>query len=1102
MENVILKNCRRRLGMALRPLLVLLMLSFGVAGYAAADNKVTIDVSNVTLESVLRAIEKQTDYRFFYSKEAVDVKTRVNVKAQNEPVTSLLDRILPKQGISYVINDQRIALKQSSSPQSAPPTQKDKKTGFKGNKIKVDGTVTDTTGEPLIGASVKVGGEDIGVATDIDGRYEISMPEGGILEFSYIGFQPEKKKVAKAGKLDIVLAEDTKQLDEVVVIGYGTIDKKELTSAVSHISAKDFQSVAATDVSMLIQGKVPGLSVVNTAAADPNSAASLQIRGVSSREAGVSPLIVLDGVPGASLTNINPNDIASFDVLKDGAAAAIYGTRGSNGVIVVTTKKGARDGRTHTTYSATLSWDKANRDLDMMNAEDYRNLRIPSGDAAVDLGASEDLFNLVQQVGFKHQHTLTISGGGANTNYRVTADYRNADGIEKRGNREEYGARASINHTTKGGLFSVNVNIAPRVVFRNLADNDVFRRAIEANPTTPVWNADVPGRYYDFTDVNGFVNPLESMNLVSNKSQEKIIDWDGTLKLNLLPLFMPDAKYSQTLNTQITFADHQYNNDVNYFEPSTMNQHIRKNRKGYAARTANNARNLSMEWLGNYSISVKNHNIRAMVGYSYQYWQNSGFDCNNSDFSNDGIGADNIGSGDFMKEEGEIGMGSYKNDSKLIAFFGRISYDYDGRYLLTASLRHEGSSKFGKNHKWGNFPAVSAGWRISNEEFMSGTSSWLNDLKIRADFGVTGNQEFGSYISLDTMGPFGYSYYNGQWVRVWGPGKNVNSDLHWEQGKNWNVGLDFSLFNNRLFGSFNYFQRRQQDLLGNYRVPMPPYLFTHTFVNVGTMENKGFEFDITFNAVQTRDFSYSMNFIGSTQSNKFVDFSNSEFVGNDYYDVAYTEIPYPNIPLQRIEKGRSIGEFHMFKYAGITTDGEWLIYDKDGDIIKGIQGSEADRQYVGNGLPKFTLSTGHNFRYKNFDLSLFFRGAFGFHIFNIHDFYYGTRNFSGNLLRKAFGKNELISSSQNPIVSDYFLERGDYFKLDQITLGYTLPMPKMKFMDSFRIYGTVRNVFTITKYSGMDPSNFQVNGLTPGAHGGRGYYPTTRQFILGVQLDF
>ena len=1100
MENVIPINCRHRLGMALRPLLVLLMLCIGASGYAA-DNKVTLDFSNVTLESVLRSIEKQTDYRFFYSKETVNVKVRVNVKVQNEPVATVLDKVLPSHGISYVINNERIALKQASAPSVSTPS-KNKQQVSKGKRITVSGTVTDTKGEPLIGATIKVEGEASGMATDIDGRYELSVPEGARLEFSYIGYQTEKKKVSDGGTLDIVLAEDTRMLDEVVVIGYGTIDKKELTSAVSHVSAKDFQSVAATDVSMLIQGKVPGLSVVNTAAADPNSAASLQIRGVSSREAGVSPLIVLDGVPGASLTNINPNDIASFDVLKDGAASAIYGTRGSNGVIVITTKKGARDGQTHTTYSATLSWDKANRDLDMMDAEDYRAMRLPSGDAAVDLGASEDLFDMVQQVAFKQQHTITVSGGNANSNYRVTADYRNADGIEKRGNREEYGARATVNHTTKGGLFSINLNVAPRVVYRNLADNDVFRRAVEANPTTPVWNPDVPGRYYDFTDVNGFVNPLESMNLVRNKSQEKIIDWDATLKLNLLPLFMPNAKHSQTLNTQVTFADHQYNNDVNYFEPSTMNQHIRNDLKGYASRTANNARNLSLEWLGNYSISLNNHNIRAMVGYSYQYWQNSGFSAENKDFANDGVGADNLGSGAWMKEEGEVGMSSYKNDNKLIAFFGRISYDYDGRYLLTASLRHEGSSRFGKNHKWGNFPAVSAGWRISNEKFMEGTSSWLNDLKIRADFGVTGNQEFGSYLSLDTMGPFGYSYYGGKWFQVWGPGKNVNSDLHWEQGKNWNVGLDFSLFNNRLYGSFNYFHRRQQDLLGNYRVPMPPYLFTHTYVNVGTMENQGFEFDITFNAVQTRDFTYTMNFIGSTQSNKFVDFSNSEFVGNDYYDVAYTEIPYPNIPLQRIEKGRSIGGFYMFKYAGISTDGEWLIYDKDGDIIKGIQGSEADRRYVGNGLPKFTLSTGHNFRYKNFDLSLFFRGAFGFHLFNIHDFYYGTRNFTGNVLRKAYTKNELISADQNPIVSDYFLERGDYFKLDQITLGYTLPLPKVRFMDSFRVYGTVRNVFTITKYSGMDPSNFNINGLNPGAHSGRGYYPTTRQFIVGVQLDF
>ena len=376
MENVIPINCRHRLGMALRPLLVLLMLCIGVSGYAA-DNKVTLDVSNVTLESVLRSIEKQTDYRFFYSKETVNVKVHVNVKAQNEPVATVLDKILPAHGISYVINNERIALKQGSAqPQSTD--RKNKKQVTKGSKITVAGTVTDKNGEPLTGATVTVKGSKSAMATDIDGAFIFHDVEpNATLKVSYIGFETQDVPVKGRSDINVVLNEDSNLLSEVVVIVYGTIDKKDMTSAVSHVSAKDFQSVASTDVSMLIQGKVPGLSVVNTAAADPNSAASLQIRGVSSREAGLGPLIVLDGVPGASLTNINPNDIASFDVLKDGAASAIYGTRGSNGVIVITTKKGARDGQTHTTYSATLSWDKANRDLDMMNAETTAHCAFP-----------------------------------------------------------------------------------------------------------------------------------------------------------------------------------------------------------------------------------------------------------------------------------------------------------------------------------------------------------------------------------------------------------------------------------------------------------------------------------------------------------------------------------------------------------------------------------------------------------------------------------------------------------------------------------------------------------------------------------------------------
>lgn len=968
-------------------------------------------------------------------------------------------------------------------------------------QINVSGTVTDASGEPVIGASVVAVDSQGGTTTDIDGNYVVSVDPKGKLRFSYIGFTTQTVAVDGRATINVVLQENTAVLDEVVVIGYGTMDKKELTSAISHVGEKDFLSVSSLDPSMMIQGKVPGVSITNTGAGDPNNQASIQIRGVSSRSAGLGPLIVVDGVPGGNLTNINPNDIASFDILKDGAASAIYGTRGSNGVILVTTKKGSKDGQTHASYSGTFAWDKVKKELDMMSAQDYRDVRLGWGDTGVDLGGNEDWLDAVTRTGFTMQHTLTLSGGNEKSNYRVSADYRNANGIDLRSNREEYGARASVSHTTKGGLFTISANIAPRIIYRDNADWGVFRNAIEANPTTPIMNPENPNSYYNFQGQVVGSNPVELMKLEKDHADTKLLDWDGTLKLNLLPLFMPNAKYSQNLSTQVTFADHQYSNNNTWFRPSTSTLAINSGYDGEGSRSYSKERQYILEWLANYNISIKKHNIKAMVGYSYQYSQYSGFNVENKDFPNDGLGADNIGSGDLAKEEGEVLMGSYKNDAKLIAFFGRVSYDFDGKYLLTASLRHEGSSKFGANHKWGNFPAVSAGWRISEEEFMKG-AEWINDLKIRADYGVTGNQDFGSYLSLNTMTGFGYYYYNGKYFQVWGPSKNVNPDLHWEKGKNWNVGLDFSMFNNRLYGSLNYFNRRQQDLLGNYKVSVPPYLFDETYVNVGTMKNTGFEFDITFNAVDTRDFSYTMNFVGTAMSNKFVDFSNSEYIGQDFYNECGTEDPYPFYNLQRIEKGESLGNFYMWKYAGFSPEGEWLVYDRDGDIIRASQATDEDRQVVGNGMPKFTLSTTHNFRYRNFDLALFFRGAFGFDIFNIHDFYYGTRNFTGNRLKKAYGKNFGIAPTANPVACDYFLERGDYFKLDMITLGYTLPMPKVRFLDKIRVYGTVKNVFTITRFTGVDPSTYQVNGLTPGGQGSRTYYPSTRQFIVGLQLDF
>ena len=968
-------------------------------------------------------------------------------------------------------------------------------------KVKITGTVTDPGGEPLIGVSVKTGNSGAGAITDVDGNYSVEVSPTGTLVFSYVGFEVRNEPVKNRRVINVTLKEKNDVLNEVVVIGYGTMDKKELTSAISHVGEKDFLTISSLDPSMMIQGKVAGVSITNTGAGDPNNQASIQIRGVSSRSAGLGPLIVIDGVPGGNLTNINPNDIASFDILKDGAASAIYGTRGSNGVIVVTTKKGSKDGRMHTSYSGMFSWDVINKELDMMDAQEFRDVRLGWGDTGVDLGGNVDWLDAVSRTGTAQQHTLTLSGGNDKSNYRVSADYRDAKGIDLRSHRREYGARASIMHTTKGGLFTITANIAPRIIYRDQADWGVFKDAIEANPTTPLMDPENPTRYYNFQGQVVGSNPVERQLLEKDHGDTKLLDWDGTVRLNLLPLLGNDSDGNHHLSTQVMFADHQYDNDNSWFRPSTSTICINNGREGEASRSYSKERQYVVEWLTNYSGSFGSHNVKGMAGYSYQYAQYSGLNAYNKDFPNDGLGYDNLGSGEYAKEEGEIDMGSYRNDSKLISFFGRVSYDYAGKYMFTASLRHEGSSKFGADNKWGNFPAVSAGWRISEEPFMKNVK-WVSDLKLRADYGVTGNQDFGSYISLNTMTGFGYYFYNGKYFQVWGPSKNVNPDLRWEKGKNWNIGIDFSLFNNRVYGSVNYFNRKQQDLLGNYKVSVPPYLFDETFVNVGTMKNTGIEIDVNFKAVNTKDFSYDLNFVGTTMKNKFVDFSNSKYIGQDYYDMAGTEDPYPFYNLQRIQKGESLGNFYMWRYAGHSADGEWLVYDKDGDIIRASQASDADRQVVGNGMPKFTMSSSHNFRYKNFDLSLFFRGAFGYDIFNIHDFYYGTRNFTGNRLDKAYGKNFVVSGSANPVVCDYFLEKGDYLKLDMMTLGYTLNLKDCPYLDRVRVYGTMKNIFTITKFSGVDPSSYQVNGLTPGAQGSRTYFPTTRQFIVGLQIDF
>ena len=968
-------------------------------------------------------------------------------------------------------------------------------------QIQVSGSVVDSANEPLPGVSVKEVGTSNGTVTDIDGLFKITVKsDKAVLEFSYVGYTTKTETVGAKRSFNIVMEETSTMLDNVVVIGYGTMDKKELTSAVSHISGEDMLSVSSIDPAMGLQGKVAGVSVTNTAAGDPNNGASIQIRGVSSRSAGLGPLIVIDGVAGGNLHNLSASDIESIDVLKDGAASAIYGTRGSNGVIVVTTKGGAKDGQVHTNYQGYVSWDFAHSDLKVLGREEYLAAGLGS-----DYGYDTDWFKEITRTGFAQNHTLTLSGGNQKSNYRITMDTRHATGIDLRSSRREYGGRAQFEHNTKNGLLKFSGAIAPRYIRANGSDWNAFSYAFGANPTMPVMDPNDPsGRKYYDVQSDGVSNPVELLKLDKSFTEYKLLDWHATARLNLLPLLAKDMT-DQTLNTQITISQ-QYNDSHGYwFRPSYHSLAIRSGFNGEAKQNADTDNNYGLEWLANYMLDRNNHNLKAMVGYSWQTFEEYGFSAENKDFPSDALTWDNLGQGTYNQDaKGRLGMGSYKNTSKLISFFGRLSYNWNNRYMATASLRYEGSSRFGENNKWGYFPAFSLGWRISEENFMESTRDWLDDLKIRGDFGVTGNQNIGNYLSLATYGGFGTVMYNGKYYKGWAPNKNPNPNLKWERAENWNVGIDFSLFKGRLTGSLNYYNRTQKDLLGDYNVSVPPYLHTTIYTNVGKMRNTGIEFELGINAVQTRDFTYSIDLVGATNNNKFISFSNDLYQGQSYVWTCGMTSPGSPGSLQQIREGERIGSYVTWRYAGVSDDGNWLIYNKDNDVIPIGEAKEEDKAVTGNGLPKFTMSFGNTFRYKNFDLSLFFRGAFGFDIFNVHEFYYGLPNVGGtwNRLQGTYEKNGQLTTAMNQL-TDYFIEKGDYFKLDNITLGYTFNLQKTRFLDKIRLYGTVTNVFTITGFSGIDPSYYPVNGLTPGTFNGQKYYyPSSTQVILGAQVSF
>jgi TonB-linked SusC/RagA family outer membrane protein len=968
----------------------------------------------------------------------------------------------------------------------------------------ISGKVIDSaTARPLSGVSISAVGTSLGTSTDASGSFRLSVGSGVTqLRFSYLNYGQQSASITGTTSLSIRLAPLNTVLNEVqiVSVGYGTLNRREVSSAITHVSASELKNVAGNNPLMSLQGKVAGLTISNTSTADPNSSPSIQLRGVSSRSAGLGPLYVVNGVPGGNIDNINQNDIESIDVLKGGAASAIYGTRGSNGVIIITTKKGGTNSQL--VYNGYTSLDYLTNTPDVLNAADFLKYRVGATPAAgVDHGASTDWMKAVtRSPTYGQKHTLQLSGGTADDNYFASADYRNANGIDLRAFKREYGARVNLTHTSKDKIYTVTLNVAPRFMHTSNSDQGNFNNAITLNPTLPIYD----GIGYSYINTGFFANnPVENAKLIRSEAEIKELDMNGSFKVNL----------ARNFNTMVTVSEISASYKNLYFQPSTLTSIVHSGQTtqtNYASQELQDNDQKNIEWTGNYSINLQKHHIKALGGYSYSYFNYQQFNANNRDFPFDTFLWNNLNSGTWNggdKGNAQTAVGSTQNDSRLAAFFGRVNYDFDNKYILTASLRHEGSSKFGSDNKWGNFPAVSAAWRVSEEGFLKNKISWLDDLKLRADYGVTGNQDFGNYLSLLLYGAYGFFPFNGTAYQVYGPSQNINPNLSWEKAINFNVGLDFELLHSRLTGSINYYTRENKDLLGNYNVPLPPNAQSQTFTNVGTMKNSGLEVQLSAAAVKTSEFDYNISFTTAYNSNQFVSFSNDLYQGSPFQEMA--GLPAPGSPgtIQRLQEGHRIGDFYMLKSAGVDPTGALLVYNKEGNVVPANQSTPDDKQFVGNGLPKFTGSLGNSFRYKNWDLNIFLRGNFGYKLFNMQAFYLGTpaTQSDANTLRSAYDPSSKYSKLTNPsttsLASDYFLESGSFIKIDNITLGYTRKIDS-KYVHGVRVYVAGSNLHTFTSFKGGDPDLYPINGLTPGVQGNLNFYPATVQILGGLQVTF
>jgi TonB-linked SusC/RagA family outer membrane protein len=970
---------------------------------------------------------------------------------------------------------------------------------FAQSGYEVKGVVVDQLG-PVIGATVIEQGTTNGVSTGLDGDYTLKVSgKDAVVEVSCIGYATQSF-VASQVPAVITLSEDALFLDDVVVIGYGSQKKKEVTGSVASVKSEDFNSGVKSSPVGLLQGKVAGLNISRTTSDPTSTGYNIQIRGFSTLDkgAGTSPLFIVDGVPVSSIDNISPDEIASMDVLKDGSAAAIYGTRGTNGVIIITTKRGDNFTDVATTrveYSGYVSSSMRNGNTGMATPEEFVNLESLSGgmvkptiikDAEGNVTLTDWTDELTRDVAMTHSHNVAITGSASKFNYRASLNYKNAEGIAKNNNREEIIAKIAASQKALDGWLELSYDFS-YMHYRNDYNCADWKMAAVLNPTYPVYDKANKNGYY-MPQGTGLSNPVEDMN--QRESYQDGNYFRGSVKatVNIKPV--SGLRVSG-------FAAVEEGDNHNYWSNKTINTDL--DGSGKAGRGSDTNFSKLFEVTADYSRAFGGHHLAAVAGFSYQNFMYDGENIENKGFPTEDMKYYQIGNGDAEKTY--LKASSYRNSNTLAAAFGRVNYNFEEKYLVSASIRREGSSRFGVNNKWGWFPAVSLGWRITGEDFMQG-KDWCNDLKLRAGFGVTGNNLGSDLRSVAMLSNGGQFWYNGKYVNTYGVSQNVNPDLRWEKKFEYNLGLDYAFLDNRLYGSLDVYYRQTRDLLWDYEVPTPPYQYPTLLANAGQMDSYGVELAISGVPVKAGDWTWVTTPTISFNKNYITKLSDPS-KGFNYKQTTsggVGENGMMNTNTQILIEGQSVGSFYGYKYLAMK-DGNWYFQTPAGGVVDTSTAAEAYRQVIGNAQPWFTFGWNNTVRWKNLDASIFFRGVVGNDILNLTRWAYGPlANVSGNIFMKDVKSSGTIYTNK-ALFSDYYLEDGSYIKLDNVSVGYTFKLKEESLIDNLRIYLTGQNLLTITKYSGMDP---EIN-TTSVWNAGIDYcdfYPTVATVMFGVNISF